>query len=338
MMTMQKLTENFYDRSMELPDLLLEGAIDSHVHAGPSLKSNPGRRDPFQAAEDAKSAGMRAIVFYDQFGCSSGTAWMVSRQIAGIDIFGGLILSSCQGGLNPRAVKTALYYGSGAKFVSFGTHSTYNLASKEGRIIDGEAIPFKDIYPKFVEEELSRAIRIPLNDPLPPEYEEVFELLADHPNICLNTGHVSSEEVMRILDLAERYGIRNVLIAHVARLGLTLDQQKEAAKRGALLEGALIDWMYPHYPRTHYYIEREYMDEIYSDAANWGGGLAQWAKTIRDIGPEYFVLGTDYGIRAASPSVEGMRTMISSLLDMEFTPEEIRVMTGKNPAKMLGLE
>jgi hypothetical protein len=33
-----------------------------------------------------------------------------------------------------------------------------------------------------------------------------------------------------------------------------------------------------------------------------------------------------------------MRTLITTLLDYEFTPEEIRTMTAINPAKLIGLD
>ena len=125
------------------------GAIDIHVHAGPHLKSSPRRVDPLQAAQEAKAAGMRGLVFMDVLENSCGTAWLVSRAVPGIEVFGGIILNTVYGGMNPRAVRTALYYGAGAKFVSFGAHSTYYLASQEGRMVDGKPVPFKDLYPKF---------------------------------------------------------------------------------------------------------------------------------------------------------------------------------------------
>lgn len=330
-------TETFYDRSMELGNELLCGAIDSHVHAGPVLKSNPSYPDPFQIAEEARAAGMRAIVYYDVFGTSSGTAWLVGRRVDGIDVFGGIILSSCQGGLNPRAVKTALHYGAGARFVSFGAHCTFFQASQEARLVDGQAVPLKDIYPAFAEQELARAIRIPLEDPLQPELDEILRLVAEHPQVYLNTGHVSPEEAMRVLDLAERYGIRKVLIAHPARRHMSVEQQLEAARRGAFLESALADWLYPNVPRTHYYVEREYMDER-SKVPREVTGTVAYLDQIRAVGAQHFVLCTDYGVRAASSAVQGMRTMIVTLLDMEFTPEEIRLMTSVNPARMLGLD
>jgi hypothetical protein len=330
-------TETFYTRSMELPDELLVGAIDSHVHAGPVLRSNPGHQDPFEVAIEAREAGMRAIVYYDVFGWASGTAWMVNRHVPGIKTFGGYLMNSCHGGLNPRSVRTALYMEDGCRFISFGSHCTFHSASRESTIINGELVPFKDAYPEFAKEELSRAVRIPTEGPIPDELAEILQMVGDHPDVYLNTGHVSGPEVMRILDLAEEFKIQKVLIAHPARQQLSIEQQKDAAKRGFFLEGCLVDWLYPHAPRTHYYVEKKYMDRS-GELPRPRRTAAQWMADIREVGPEYFVLGTDYGIRAASSPVQGMRTMITTLLDYEFTPAEIRTMTADNPARLIGLD
>ena len=336
-MTNETLSESFYSRSMSLPDKLLVGAIDSHVHAGPVLNSNPGHLDPIEVAMEARQAGMRAIVFYDVFGWASGTAWLVNRHVEGIKTFGGYLMNSCHGGLNPRAVLTALHMEEGCRFISFGSHCTHFQASFESTVIDGQLVPLKDAFPDFRERELSVAVRIPLEDPIPSALHEIFEMIAAKPEVYLNTGHVSGPEVMRILDLAERFGIRKVLIAHPARLQLSVDQQKEAVRRGAFLEACLVDWYYPDVPRTHYYVERKYMHRL-SEIQNRKLTGPQWMAPIRDIGPKHFVLGTDYGVRAAPSSVQGMRTLIAALLDYEFTPDEIRLMTAVNPARLIGLD
>src|SRR5687768_291623 len=161
--------ETFYNRSMELPDELLVGAIDSHVHAGPVLRSNPGHLDPIQVAELAKAAGLKTVVYYDVFGWASGTAWMVNRYMKDFTTYGGYLMNSCHDGMNPRAVRTALNLGEGCRFISFGSHCTYFSASTESTLMDGKLVPFKDAFPEFAQKELARAIRIPLEDPIPDE-------------------------------------------------------------------------------------------------------------------------------------------------------------------------
>ena len=338
---MTPVGETLLHRSMELPDELLVGTIDTHIHSGPWLTSCPGRMDPIQIATRARDAGMAGVVFYDHtLGNSCGTAWLAGRAVPDIAVHGGIILTTVQGGMNPRAVKTALYYGAGAKFIHFGAHCTYHMASREGTFVDGEPVPFKDLYPRFADEELSRAIRIPLEDPIPRELEEILVLAADHPDVYVNTGHVSPDEVMRLADLCERFGIRKLEVAHPARALLTMDQQKNLAARGVFLEGACSDWMFHRgLPRSNYYVEREYADQIAGIAnAPRFAGVVPWARQLREIGLQSIVLGTDYGIRAAPAPAEGMRLLISTLLDLEFTVDEIALMTKRNPARLLGLD
>jgi hypothetical protein len=340
--TTQIAAESFDNRSMELPNELLRGAIDVHVHAGPHLKSSPRSVDPMQAARQAKAAGMRGLVYMDVLENSSGTAWLVSRTVPGIQVFGGIILNTAYGGMNPRAVRNALYYGAGAKYVHFGAHSTYYLASREGKMVDGKPVFFRDLYPKFAAQELARATRIPLEDPVPAELDEILQLVADHPEVFLNTGHVSGAEALRLIELATRYRIRmdRVLVAHFARNRMTMDQQKQAAAAGAWLEATYADCgVYPGgVPRTNYYPEREYLNELRIESVGGPGNLGGLGRQIREIGVEHFILGTDYGIRGVAPPVEGMRQFIAGLLDMEFTNAEIQQLTGGNAARLLGLE
>ena len=335
---LSELNETFSHRQMELPDQLLVGAIDSHVHAGPVLGSNPGHLDPIQAAIDARDAGMRSLVYYDVFGWASGTAWMVNRHVPGITTFGGYLMNSCHGGMNPRAVRTALNLEGGCRFISFGSHCTYYSASREATLIDGKPVPLKDAYPKFRQEELSRAVCIPLEDPIPPQLDEILSMVAEKPEVYLNTGHVSPQEAVRIVELAKRYGIKKVLIAHPARRAMTIQQQKWAASQGAFLEGYAGDLFFPDTPHTHYYVEPEYMDRTCElDYYTQVETFTHWMRVIREVGPEHFVLATDYGIRSSPTPAQGMRLLISMLLDYEFTPEQIRQMTALNPACLIGL-
>ena len=47
-------------RTYELTRELLKDTIDIHVHAGPHLLSSPRRMDSYEAAIEARDAGMQA--------------------------------------------------------------------------------------------------------------------------------------------------------------------------------------------------------------------------------------------------------------------------------------
>ena len=325
-------------RSMELSQELLKGAIDIHVHAGPHIFSSPRRVDPFQAAFQARDAGMRAIVYMDVFEMSNGTAWLVNRVVPDFQTYGGLILNTVYGGMNPRAVKTAISYGDGAKYVSFGAHSTYYQAAREGRLVDGKFIPLSELYPKFKEEELDRCIRIPLDEPPGPKLDEILRLIAVNPQIYMITGHVSAEEAVRLVDLAGEYGIEKVVVSSAVTKISDMSQLEYMADRGAFIEYTLAAYTHTtSIPKTHYYVEREYasIDEGMSEGP--GGGVKLVAEQISELGAERCIIATDFGVYTLPEPVEGLREFIACLLDLGIPAVDIRKLARENPERVLVL-
>ena len=325
-------------RSMELSQELLKGAIDIHVHAGPHIFSSPRRVDPFQAAFQARDAGMRAIVYMDVFEMSNGTAWLVNRVVPDFQTYGGIILNTVYGGMNPRAVKTAISYGDGAKYVSFGAHSTYYQAAREGRLVDGKFIPLSELYPKFKEEELDRCIRIPLDEPPGPKLDEILRLIAVNPQIYMITGHVSAEEAVRLVDLAGEYGIEKVVVSSAVTKISDMSQLEYMADRGAFIEYTLAAYTHTtSIPKTHYYVEREYasIDEGMNEGP--GGGVKLVAEQISELGAERCIIATDFGVYTLPEPVEGLREFIACLLDLGLPADDIRKLARENPERVLGL-
>ena len=128
---------------------------------------------PWKQQSRQRDAGMRAIVYMDVFEMSNGTAWLVNRVVPNFKTYGGIILNTVYGGMNSRAVKTALSYGEGAKYVSFGAHSTYYQASREGRLVEGRFTPLSEIYPQF-KDELKNTVRIPTDGSRDRHVEEIL--------------------------------------------------------------------------------------------------------------------------------------------------------------------
>ena len=325
-------------RSFELSQQLLRGAIDIHVHATPHLPSSPRRLDPIQAAVQARDAGMQSIVLLDVFQMTNGVAWIVNRAVPDFKVFGGLILNTAYGGLNPRAVKTAIRYGDGAKFVSFGAHSTYFQASREGRVVDGNFIPLKDLYPDFKREEVDRAISIPVEGPLGRDLEEILGLISDNSHIFLNTGHVSADEAIRLVDLAHEYGIKNVLVATAVTQIASTGQLQYMAGKGAFIEYTL--GAYTHtttIPKTHYYVEPEYASIDEEMTGEVRGSIRKAAEQIQQVGADRCIIATDFGVYTLPDPVEGLREFIASLLDLGIPADDIRKLVKSNPEKLLGL-
>ena len=325
-------------RSFEISRSFLKGAIDIHVHAGPHIFSSPRRVDPVEAAIQARDAGMRAIVFMDVFEMSNGTAWLVNRVVPDFKTYGGLILNTVYGGMNPRSVKTALHYGDGAKYISFGAHSTYYQAAREGRMIDGKFIPLSKLYPKFKTEELDRCIQVPLEGDPGPELDEILKLIANNPHVFMNTGHVAVEEALRLVDLAEEYKIKKVLVASAVTKIATMNQLKQMADKGAFIEYTLAAYTHTTpIPKTHYYVEREYasIDEGMEEGPGEGVRLA--SEQIQELGADHCIIATDFGVYTLPEPVEGLREFIACLMDMGITSDEICKLVKTNPERLLGM-
>ena len=53
----------------------------------------------------ARAHGMRAIVLKNHYDPTAGLAYMVRKQVPGLEVFGGVDLNLPVGGMNPAAVE-----------------------------------------------------------------------------------------------------------------------------------------------------------------------------------------------------------------------------------------
>src|SRR5262249_44497603 len=81
----------------------LAGAIDIHVHQVPD--SEPWRMDAIEIAREAKARGMRGVVLKSHWEPTATIAYLVRKEVPGIEVFGGICLSRAVGGINPVAVE-----------------------------------------------------------------------------------------------------------------------------------------------------------------------------------------------------------------------------------------
>lgn len=322
-----------YQKTLEL----LKGAIDIHVHAGPHLKSSPRSVTPIQAALQARDAGMSAIVFMDVFEMSNGTSQLVNEAVPDFQTFGGMNLNTVYGGMNPRAVKTSLYYGDGAKYVAFGTHSTHWMTSREGQYIDGEFKEFWKTDPKFRKEELGRSIKIPIDEAPTPELDEILRLIASNQDVYMITGHVSADEALRLTELGVEYGIEKMVVSSTVFKIASMDQLQKMVENGAYIEYTLAAYGHSSGTRkTDYYVEIEYAsDSIPSNYPKTS--IKTVAEQTEELGADNCIMATDFGVYTLPPPVEGFREFIALMLDLGVSDESILKMINENPRKLLGL-
>src|ERR1700726_504840 len=81
----------------------LTGVIDIHAHTDPD--SMPRSIDAIDLARLAKQRGMRGLVLKNHDESTAALAYIVRKEVPGIEIFGGIDLNLTVGGVNPAAVE-----------------------------------------------------------------------------------------------------------------------------------------------------------------------------------------------------------------------------------------
>ena len=192
----------------------LSGAIDIHAHCDPD--GTPRSIDAIDLARLAKSRGMRAIVLKNHYEPTASLAYIVRKEVPGIEVFGGISLDLTNGGVNPAAVEwmTKVKGGYG-RVVWMPTFDSEHNAAPEHR-------PFA---------------RVAKDGQLVPEVVQVIGIIAKH-NLVLETGHSSPEEALLLIREGKRQGVQNIVVTHAINrlVGMSVPQMQEAAKLGAYLE------------------------------------------------------------------------------------------------------
>jgi hypothetical protein len=192
----------------------LTGSIDIHAHSDPD--GIPRSIDAIDLAKLAKSRGMRAIVLKNHYEPTASLAYIVRKEVPGIEVFGGISLDLTNGGVNPAAVEwmTKVRGGYG-RVVWMPTFDSEHNAAPKGR-------PFA---------------RVAKDGKLVPEVVQVIGIIAKH-NLVLETGHSSPAEALMLIREGKRQNVQNIVVTHaISRsVGMSIREMQEAAKLGAYLE------------------------------------------------------------------------------------------------------
>ncbi len=285
---------------------LLRGALDLHVHSGPSTM--PRQLDHLQAAEEAAAAGMRGLLFKDHHYSVAPFIPLMERVLGdrGLAMFSGLVLNNSTGGFNPFVVDAQLKMG--AKLIWMPTaqaanhirsaHRKVRLASNV-ELKSSPALSVVDGYGNIVD-----------------EVKQILDMIAEFDAI-LSSGHLHVWEIWRLFEEAKKRGVKRLLINHpMYGLHFTYDDIRDLAAMGALVEqsaGMYVD------SRFNVYSPQELKEHI---------GAA---------GVEHSSIGSDLGQVDNPTPVEGMRQAIKLCLALGFSEAQVRTMVADNPARLVGL-
>jgi hypothetical protein len=273
----------------------LEGVVDIHAHSDPD--SVPRSIDAVDLAKLAHSRGMRALLLKNHYEATASLAYLVRKQVPGIELFGGIALNRTVGGINPAAVeRMTKVKGGWGRVVWMPTFDAENQVrfSKEDR-------PY---------------VSVSRGGSLLPEVGTVLEIMAKN-KLSLETGHSSPAECLALIRAAKRAGIERITVTHamLAPVGMSIEQMKEAAGLGAFIEfvyNALIG------PNKSFTVE-------------------EYARALRAVGPEHCILSSDLGQAGNPLHPDGLEVYFRALAAQGFSRDEIVRMSCKNPAAFLGL-
>jgi len=283
------------------PEINLNGAFDFHVHQAPD--SSERVIDADDLARLAKEKGMRGMIMKNHFEDTAALAYMVRKIVPGIEIYGGITQDLAVGGINLEAVKhMAAMKGGYGRVVWLPTFDAENAVkvAKANR-------PF---------------VPVSKDGKLLPGVIELIDWIAQHPNIVLETGHISAEEVLMVVHEAHQRGVAHIVVTHAMSSPppQNIPQMQEAAKDGAFLEFVYLNAVGPHPEFT----------------------VAQYADAVRAVGAKYCILATDFGGPARPPEKrpfepDGLLEFMQAMHKEGISVADINLMTKVNPLLALGL-
>ena len=280
-------------------EITLTGTIDTRVHSGPDSAARSIDADDL--ARIARDKNMRGMVLKNHFESTAALAYMVRKEVPGIQVFGGIVLNRSVGGINLDAVKRMTMVKGGL-----------------GRVVwlptsDSEAF-VKKLHLKGA----SAPVAVSKDGHLLPSVLELIDFIAQHHEIVLETGHISAEEALMVVHEAHQRGVKHIVVTGPMDMvvEMTVPQMQQAAREGAYIEFS--------YSNT-YGIEQQHT-------------TAEFADAIRRIGPKSCILATNFGSDYLFPlHPQALLDFMEGLHKEGISVADIDTMAKSNPATVLEL-
>lgn len=309
---MTQLDETGTTRDSEVAELL-KGAVDLHVHSGPSVM--PRILDHEEAMADADDAGFAAILFKDHYYPGMSHAEMLTKAYPDrkVQLFSGTALNNAAGGINRYAVDHCVKLG--GKIIWMPTFSAKNHLDKYAAK-SKDALAFPSTREKMVEP--TPLSVLDENGDLTDETKMCLDIIAEG-DILLAGGHLHVTEQVPMFEEAKRRGVKKMMINHPTYLiDCTDEDMRSFTSMGVYLEHSIA--MYIDNARTKLFEAADLKRFIEAGSVD---------KTL---------LCSDLGLTQAPPPVEGYREIVAMLLDLQYSHADIRKMISGNAATLLGIE
>jgi len=290
------------------PRVNLTGAYDLHIHAAPSIY--PRYITDEEAAEQAREAGLAAIMLKCHFESTVSRARLVNKLVPEVSTYGGLVLNRYVGGLNIRLVETVLEQG--GKQIWFPT-----MDSKEHSRIFGSVGSYglASMGAREDAEKVSGISVVSEDGTLTSEASAIIELVREKKAI-VGTCHLSREELHAVVQHAGAIGAK-ALITHpfFAVPNLSVEELRTLTDLGGIAELLAISAF--NLPTAHQ------------------ASLHRVKEAIDQIGPDKFIISSDGGQPFNPMPSEALRVYAESLFELGVPASDLRTMMVENPERML---
>jgi hypothetical protein len=226
-----------------------------------------------------------------------------------VRLFSGLVLNNANGGINPHAVDHAASIG--AKIIWMPTVSAENHIAQ----LTGQGKTFPKTKRKML-------------DPIPLSALDASGAISDAAKACLDIiaeaniilagGHLPARELHLLFDEAKRRGVKKMLVNHPTYLvGCTDTDIRSLVGLGAYMEHSIC---------------------MFADGKSKKFDAGELAHLIDVAGVNRTILSSDLGLLDNPRPVEGFRQIVRMLLDLQFSPTDIRTLISINAAGLLDLD
>lgn len=291
-------------------DALLVGAIDPHVHTGPSIAARA--LDHLDYAQQASKAGFAAIVTKDHDYAGVMTAALISKHHPELKtkIYSGIALNNVVGGLNPYAVEHTAAMG--GKIVWLPTLTAENHFRWEKTANWVHPASTSKIRP---------ASPVPVLNPdksVRDDIKEILDIVAKN-NMTLASGHLHVSETWIIFDEAKKRGVTRLIFTHPEDIvDASLNDVKGIASMGAYVEHSLC---------------------MFLEGCKFKSCEAEdLKKHIDAAGVDRTIMCSDLGQVGTFDPIDGIRRGIKLCIDFGYSDADIRKMVSTNTAHVLGIE
>jgi len=271
------------------------GLMDTHVHTAPDVF---GRSvDDEEAATLYKERGLEALVLKNHVVSTADRAWLVRKHVPGLNVFGGVVLNSAVGGINPDAVNWMWRMQGGfGRVVWFPTFDA-----------DNHVKHFKDAPEGIKVLDADGKVLLAVRDVLK---------ICGAQKLVVQTGHLSPTEALAVIEAGRDAGVDRMVVTHAQFevVNMSLEQMRKAAAMGAKLElcamGPLMG------PEAHLAWMRHWRRVK----------VEETAAAVKEIGAQNFLLATDLGQTGNPSPADGLQVFVTDLMQAGVGKDDITKM------------